>query len=671
MLAGAMMISGCGGTGNADKASSSAASEAASSAASEAEEEAATSASSASSEAEEETASSASSEAEEEAASSASSEAEEEAASSASSEAEEEAASSASSEPEEETASSASSEAEEEAASSASSEAEEEAATSASSASSEAEEEAASSAASEAEEEAASSASSEAEEASATYATSETEEEAATSAASEAEEETASSTSSEAEEETASSVSSEAEEEAASSASSEAEEEAASSAASETEEATSASSEAEEETASSASEAELPMDPEMEKLMSLPIVEGDFELSDCVELGDYKGLELTTTSSAVSDEEVEERVRARVKPEEVEDEDAVVEEGDTARIAYVGKKDGVAFDGGSSDSYDLVIGSDTFIDGFEDGIIGMKKGETKDLELTFPENYGSEELAGADVVFTVTLNAILRTPELSDEWAAKQGSGEYKTLEDYLAHQKEVIEASRENVRMQDLQADAWYELQRVSTLKQLPAAYVEEGEGLFEDDVLQEAAAYGMELDDYLTAAGVDKEMYESTKEQYGRYAAQSRLLLEAMTEAEDLTEDSDEYQEEMALLEEMLGMDKEQIFEEHDKNTINQYLFTQIATKRIISYANVTVEGAEQAEETSAGSETEEAAAQSEAEEAAAESEVKEEVSSQSETADASAASETEETSAASETEETSAASETETASSESEAE
>lgn len=357
------------------------------------------------------------------------------------------------------------------------------------------------------------------------------------------------------------------------------------------EESASESEAAGEETASE-SGVEAEMDAEMAKLMTLPIVEGEFELKDCVELGEYKGLELTAVSAAVTDEEVEQRVLARMKPETVEDESAAVEEGDTARIDFVGKKDGVAFDGGSSENYDLVIGSDSFIDGFEDGIIGMKKGETKDLNLTFPETYPSEELAGQEVVFTVTLNEILRVPELTDEWAAKQGNGEYETLDAYMANQKAVMERMKERTRLQTLQGDAWYELQKVSTLHQLPAAYVTEGTELFEDDVLQDASAYGMDLDAYLEACGMEKEQYETMKDQYGRYAAMSKLLLEAMVEAEDLSTDSDEYQEELNKLAGELEVEPDKLFEDHEKETIDQYLLTQMAANRIISYANVTEE-------------------------------------------------------------------------------
>ena len=404
----------------------------------------------------------------------------------------------------------------------------------------------------------------------------------ADSAASAAGENTASSASETVEESTASSASETVEESAASSASETAEESTASSASETTEEST----------ASSVSEAAESTDPDMDLLMSLPLTEGEYELSDCIELGEYKGIELVKPSALVTDEQVEAQVKAGLTPEAVEDEDAVVEDGDTARISYEGKKDGVAFDGGTSDSYDLVIGSGTFIDGFEDGVKGMKKGETKDIPLTFPEEYHSEDLAGQDVVFTVTVKEILRTPELSDEWAASQEDGEYETLDAYMTHQKELMEEANEKMILQELQGDAWLAVQRASTFTQLPADYVTEGEELFEDSVIEEAAAYGMDLDAYLAAASLNKEDYELRKEQYGRYSAQSRLILEALIEAEDLSKDSDEYQEELTKLADTLGMSEEQVLEEHDEDNINQYLMTQIAANRVISYANVVEE-------------------------------------------------------------------------------
>ena len=138
----------------------------------------------------------------------------------------------------------------------------------------------------------------------------------------------------------------------------------------------------------------------------IPIVDEDLPVSECVTLGDYKGITLDKEIQQVTDEDVENSISSNLMAT-VDDPEATVQEGDTVDIAFVGKVDGEEFEGGSSDSYNLTIGSNTFIDGFEDGVIGMKQDETKDLNLTFPEDY-TEELAGKDVVFTVTVNAISR-----------------------------------------------------------------------------------------------------------------------------------------------------------------------------------------------------------------------------------------------------------------------
>ena len=113
------------------------------------------------------------------------------------------------------------------------------------------------------------------------------------------------------------------------------------------------------------------------------------------------------------------------------DENAVIQNGDTATINFVGTKDGEAFEGGTGNNYDLVIGSGTMIPGFEEGIVGMKKGETKDVSVTFPESYRNSELAGQDAVFQITVQSFKRPPELTDDWVA--ANTDYKTIDEYKA----------------------------------------------------------------------------------------------------------------------------------------------------------------------------------------------------------------------------------------------
>ena len=137
-------------------------------------------------------------------------------------------------------------------------------------------------------------------------------------------------------------------------------------------------------------------------------------LNKYVELADYKGLKGDTKSDEFK-QNYEQRIASDIENNQLykQKTDGKVEKGDVANINYVGKKDGVAFQGGTADNYDLEIGSKSFIDGFEDGLIGVSIGSTVDLNLTFPQNYGNEELNGAKVVFTVKVNYVKaqKTPE--------------------------------------------------------------------------------------------------------------------------------------------------------------------------------------------------------------------------------------------------------------------
>lgn len=190
----------------------------------------------------------------------------------------------------------------------------------------------------------------------------------------------------------------------------------------------------------------------------IPVVDEEVDPAECVTLGDYKKLTLEKKVEQVTDDDVQTAIMAETAVT-MDDPDATVQKGDTADIAYVGKVDGKEFDGGSSDSYNLVIGSGTFIDGFEDGVIGMKTGETKDLNLKFPDSYQSTDLAGKDVVFTVTVNAFTRPAEnidgweLDDAWVAK--NTDYSTVEEYRAGKRAELEAANETTAENNLQDDA------------------------------------------------------------------------------------------------------------------------------------------------------------------------------------------------------------------------
>ena len=346
-------------------------------------------------------------------------------------------------------------------------------------------------------------------------------------------------------------------------------------------------------------------------IMSIPLEEGDdWKLEDCIVLGDYKGLRLTKTVGQVTEEEVDSYIQSQATAEEVTDENAAVQDGDTVNIDYVGKIDGREFDGGSAQGSVLVIGSDTFIDGFEDGLIGMKKGETKDLNLTFPDDYGNTDVAGKAVVFTVTLNSISRAPEQDDAWVSSYTDGKYTSMDDYRAYMKESLQEGNDEAADQQLNSDAWEQIEKTCTFLKLPKSYVEEGSEEFEKNVTSQAEQYNATLDDFITQNGLTAEEYKTRKEQYGRYTAESRLLLEALMKAEQLTDDSQEYKDALAETEKAWGMTEDALKEQYGEDTLKQYVETQMVLDKVIGYAEVTevqTDGTDSTTVTNAGGTTE----------------------------------------------------------------
>lgn len=233
-------------------------------------------------------------------------------------------------------------------------------------------------------------------------------------------------------------------------------------------------------------------------------------------LGEYKGLELTAPVVEITDEDVDLYIEYMLEnskqPEEVTG--RPVQEGDVVNINYVGKKDGVAFEGGTAEDFDLEIGSNTFIDGFEEGLIGCNTGDVVDLELTFPEQYHSEELAGQAVVFTVTVNRIgeLKVPELDEAYVASLGIENCTTIEEFKEVVRQSLKDTEEATVMNDLQTQAIDALMENSEFVENPP------EGLYNyyrdriyENFEYSAAGIGMEMTDFITNYyGMTEEEFE-----------------------------------------------------------------------------------------------------------------------------------------------------------------
>lgn len=262
---------------------------------------------------------------------------------------------------------------------------------------------------------------------------------------------------------------------------------------------------------------------------------------DNVTISQYKGVEVEMTAAAeVTDEDVEAEIQTILESNAIQNEvtDRPVQEGDTATIDYEGKIDGVAFEGGSSTDYPLKIGSGSFIEGFESGIVGHSIGETFDLDLTFPEDYGNADYAGKAAVFTVTIKSInvSTTPELTDEFV-KTVSEESTTVEEYKKEVKKNLEKNREESVKSSLKQGAWSAVMENTEVKNYPEDRLKETSDQIKDQYQSLADSYGMEFSEFLTTyMGMDEETFNSQLEEAAKSQLKQMMAMDLIIEAEKL---------------------------------------------------------------------------------------------------------------------------------------
>jgi trigger factor len=296
------------------------------------------------------------------------------------------------------------------------------------------------------------------------------------------------------------------------------------------------------------------------------LVRPEYTALDYVTLGEYKGLNVSLDEMKVTDEDVEEEIAYNLRLAEIYDslEEGTVQEGDVANIDYEGKLDGEAFDGGTSKGYDLEIGSGTFISGFEDGLIGVAVGDTVDLNLTFPENYSNEELAGQDVVFTVTVNEIKRTPDLTDEHAETLSDGEYTDADSYRASVREDLEADMESQKDSTVKSELLRQISENSEISDYPQDLVDYGVASMKSYYTQMAEMYSMEFEDFMsTYFGMDEETFMEEAAEVVKESLEQELLLKAIAETEGIEVSAEDYQAGCERYMESYGYESQEEFE------------------------------------------------------------------------------------------------------------
>lgn len=281
-----------------------------------------------------------------------------------------------------------------------------------------------------------------------------------------------------------------------------------------------------------------------------------------VQLGEYKGLEIPAKDFTVTDEQVEEElenVRNR-QAELIVVEDGEVNEGDTVVIDFEGFIDGEPFEGGKGENYSLEIGSGSFIPGFEDQLIGMKKGEEKEIQVTFPEDYQVEELKGKEATFQVKLHEIKRKklPELDDEFA--KDVSEFDTLDEYKQDLRKKLE-ERAKQEEEAYKKDTVVEQAAENATMDIPQVMIDHEIDHMISELEQNLQMQGMNLDLYYQFSGTNeeelKERYKADAEKRVRIS----LTLEAIAKQENIEVSEKEVEEEIEKMAETYQRDKEEI--------------------------------------------------------------------------------------------------------------
>ena len=323
----------------------------------------------------------------------------------------------------------------------------------------------------------------------------------------------------------------------------------------------------------------------------------DVDLSEIVKLPNYKGMELEKVITPVTEEAVDAEINSALENIPVEDPKGVVYEGATANIDYEGKIDDVAFDGGTSKGFDLKIGSGAFIPGFEEQLIGMKKGETKDIDVTFPEEY-NEEVAGKDAVFTVTVNDVKMALDApTDEWVAD--NTDYKNVDEYRAGVEKEIAEYNEQTAEGGLAQQAMTKLFEEAEVISYPDGIIDYGEQIYEQNVQQYADYSGQTIEEFVESQGMTMEQFNTEKEESAKGIADQVLIINAVAQAEGMKVGDEAYKAELAKILEETQMEEEALYETYGKDNIEQNVLVRCVQNLILDSANIKeVEASEEVE-------------------------------------------------------------------------
>ena len=305
-----------------------------------------------------------------------------------------------------------------------------------------------------------------------------------------------------------------------------------------------------------------------------------------VKLGEYKGVAIDNFSAEVTEEEVNAEIdRERDNSARmVSVEDRPVQDGDMTELDFEGFVDGEAFEGGKGENYPLTIGSGAFIPGFEEHLIGAELNKEVEVNVTFPEDYNAEHLAGKDAVFKCTVKEIKvkELPELDDEFASEVS--EYDTLEEYRANVRKGLE-ERKAKQMKDEKEDAAIAAVVEHAEMEIPDAMLATEQRQMLDQFAQRITMQGMQMEQYMQMTGNTREMMLEQLKPQAERKIKSRLCMEAVAKAENITVSEEDYEEEMKVMADAYQIEVDKVKEmlgEKEKKSVME----DIAVRKAIEF-------------------------------------------------------------------------------------
>ncbi|MCH5337917.1 MAG: trigger factor [Acetatifactor sp.] len=317
------------------------------------------------------------------------------------------------------------------------------------------------------------------------------------------------------------------------------------------------------------------------------IFTAEVALKPPVTLGKYKGVKIDKVDVDVTEDEITAEIeREREKNSRTIDvADRAVKDGDIATIDFEGFVDGVAFEGGKGEDYPLTIGSHAFIPGFEEALVGAEIGKETDVNVTFPEDYQAAELAGKAAVFKCTVKKLQekQLPELDDDFVSEV-SDESDTVEEYREEIKKKI-SERKTANAKNIKEDAAIEAVIADAKMDIPDAMLDTQQRQMVQEYAQRLQSQGISMEQYMQFTGTTSQMLLEQVKPQALKRIQSRLVLEAVAAAENLTATEEEYEEEIKVMGEAYQMEPDKVKELLGESGVKQVM-DDLAVRKAVDF-------------------------------------------------------------------------------------